>query len=215
MIGEHAFCPTSGASLSQEIHYDEHGRSERAPRSDELTPTDALETPLTTGERRSSKRALSTYFQRCHRRHAESPRDELVDGDERAVDETATEDEIDSEDEDRPDLYRHATLALTRLKRAATGRQERDVIVWYALRERLARDGFDVAWMTAHVEPRCPDCGSQLVYVSGPNRPIGRCPTSCTGDRHDRLRAIRTTVTALFERTYSDATLEADALTLL
>lgn len=209
MIGEHAFCPTSGASLSREIHYDEHGRPERAPRSDDLTPTDALEAPLTTGERRSSKRALSTYFQRCHRRHVDSPRDELEDGDERTIDVTATE------DEDEPELYRHAALALTRLKRTATGRQERDVIVWYALRERLARDGFDVAWMTAHVEPRCPDCGSQLTYVTGPDRPIGRCPTSCTDDRRDRLRTIRATVVALFERTYPDATLETDELTLL
>ncbi|MCU4741678.1 hypothetical protein OB955_17240 [Halobacteria archaeon AArc-m2/3/4] len=211
MIGEHAFCPTSGASLSREIHYDEHGRPERAPRSEDLTPKDALEAPLTTGERRSSKRALSTYFQRCHRRHVGSARNEPEDGGERSIDEN----DVEAEDDDESDLYRHAALALTRLKRTATGRQERDVIVWYALRERLARDGFDVAWMTAHVEPRCPDCGSQLVYVTGPDRPLGRCPTSCTGDRRDRLRTIRTTVVALFERTYPETTLETDALTLL
>ncbi|MFC6767335.1 hypothetical protein ACFQE6_20815, partial [Natrinema soli] len=76
MIGEHAFCPTSGASLSRDVHYDERGRPERVPQSDGLSPKASLEAPLTTGEPRSSRRALATHFRRCHRRHAE-PSDEL------------------------------------------------------------------------------------------------------------------------------------------
>ncbi|MGQ3411981.1 hypothetical protein ACT4ML_06925 [Natrinema sp. LN54] len=188
MIGEHAFCPTSGASLSREVHYDERGRPERVPQSDDLSPNASLDAPLTTGERRSSRRALATHFRRCHRRHA------------------------DADDE----LYCRAALSLARLKRAAAGRQGRDVIVWYALAERLARDGFDVDWMSAHAEPRCPDCSGRLTYVEGPDGPIGRCGGSCHGTRADRLETIRDTVCSLFARTFpDDPTPDTDALTLL
>lgn len=189
MIGEHAFCPTSGASLSREVHYDERGRPERVPQSDDLSPNAALEAPLTTGKRRSSRRALMTYFRRCHRRHA---------------------------DDDDDDLYRRAALTLDRLKRAATGPQERDVIVWYALRHRLARDGFDAAWMSAHVEPRCPDCGGRLTYLEGPKGPIARCGGSCRDSRADRLTTVRERVRSLLARTYpDDPTPETDALAVL
>lgn len=188
MIGEHAFCPTSGASLSREAHYDERNRPERVPESDELSPNAALEAPLTTGRRRSSRRALATYFRRCHRRHA------------------------DADDE----LYCRAAFVLARLKRVATGRQERDVILWYALGERLARDGFDVDWMSAHAEPRCPECSGRLTYVDGPDGPIGRCGGSCRGTCDDRLATIRDTVCTLFARTFpDDPTPESNALALL
>lgn len=188
MIGEHAFCPTNGAELSQEIHYDESGCPERVPQSDDLSPDAALEAPLTRGKHRSSKRALSTYFQRCHRRHAEP----------------------------NEDLYRRATLMITRLKRAAVEREGRDVIVWYALADRLADEGFDVNWMNSHVEPRCPECGGRLKYVSGPNGPIGRCGTSCIDAPTDQLYVIRTTVCSLLDRTFAtDTPSDTDALTLL
>lgn len=188
MIGKHAFCPTSGASLSREIHYDEQGRPERAPESDDLTPGTALDVPLTTGERRSSKRALSTYFRRCRRHHAES--DDGLDG--------------------------RASLAITRLKRTATGREQLDIVVWYALAERLKREGLDVDWMDGHVEPRCPDCGGRLAYEMGSNGVVGRCGTACTGDRGDRLRTIRELVVSLTERTFPDEPApDADALALV
>lgn len=187
MIGEHAFCPTSGASLSREVHYDDRGRPERVPQSDDLSPNAALEGPLTTGERRSSKRALATYFRRCHRRHAD--RDD--------------------------DLYRRAAVALARLKRAASGREERDDVVWFALAERLAREGFDVDWMTAHADPRCPACNGRLTYVEGPDGPIGRCG-SCRDARDDRLEAVRDLVRSLFARTFPDDSIPAtDALVVL
>lgn len=188
MIGEHAFCPTNGAELSREDHYDERGRPERVPQSDDLSPDAALEAPLTTGKRRSSKRALATYFQRCHQRHTE-PDD---------------------------DLYRRALLIITRLKRTAMGREARDVIIWYALSERLAREGVDIDWMASHVEPRCPECGGRLKYVSGPNGPIGRCGTSCIDAPTDQLYVIRTTVCSLLDRTFAtDTPSDTDALTLL
>lgn len=182
MIGEHAFCPTSGAALSRAVHYDEHGRPERVPQSDDLSPNAALEAPLTTGKRRSSRRALLTYFRRCHRRHAE-PDDEL---------------------------YRRAAYALERLKRTASGREERDVVVWAALGERLERDGFDAAWMRAHVEPRCPDCGGRLTYVDGPDGPVGRCGSACRETRTDRLAEIRDRVRSLFARTFDDSAAEPE-----
>ncbi|WP_339104145.1 hypothetical protein [Haloterrigena salinisoli] len=188
MIGEHAFCPTSGASLSREVHYDERGRPERVPLSDDLSPNAALEAPLTTGKRRSSRRALLTYFRRCHRRHAEAD----------------------------DDLYRRAALALGRLKRTATGRQERDVIVWLALGDRLARDGFDVDWMGAHVEPRCPECSGRLTYAEGADGPVARCGGSCCESRIDRLATIRETVRSLLAKTYpEDSTPDPDALAVL
>lgn len=188
MIGKHAFCPTSGASLSREAHYDEHGRPLRAPETTDRTPVSAGEAPLTSGSRHSSKRALTTYFRRSHRRHAE------------------------------PDgkLYRRAAFAVDRLKRTAADHDGRDEVVWYALGERLARDGFDAEWMSAHVEPRCPDCGGRLAYESGPNGPVARCGTNCTGEKRDRLEAIRETVVSLFERTFpEDPSPDVDDLTLL
>lgn len=189
MIGEHAFCPSSGASLSQEIHHDEQGRPERAPESDDISPEASLEEPLTTGERRSSKRALSAYFRRCHRRHAEG------DGDE---------------------LHARAALAITRLKRAASDREQLDIVVWYALAEHLKREGFDVDWMAGHAEPRCPNCGGRLAYERRSNGVVGRCGTSCTGDRRDRLRTIRELVVALTERTFSgEPAPDADDLSLV
>ncbi|EMA36833.1 hypothetical protein [Halobiforma nitratireducens] len=188
MIGEHAFCPTSGASLSREVHYDDRGRPERTPQSDDLSPNATLEAPLTTGARRSSRRALLTYFRRCHRRHA------------------------DADDE----CYRRAALALARLKRTASGRDERDVVVWFALGERLAYEGFDVEWMAAHADPRCPDCGARLSYASDSDGLVGYCGVSCRDERTDRLAEIRETVRSLFARTYPDEpTPETDALTLL
>lgn len=188
MIGEHAFCPSSGAPLSREAHHDARGRPKRAPQADDRTPNDALDAPLTTGAPRSSKRALLAYLRRCHRRHA------------------------DANDE----LYRCGALALDRLKESAAGREARDEIVWFALGERLARAGFDVAWMAAHVEPRCPGCNGRLAYVEGPDGPTGRCGGSCDGTRTDRLDEIRAIVRSLFVRTFPDAsTPEANDFALL
>ncbi|MFC4990390.1 hypothetical protein [Saliphagus infecundisoli] len=168
MIGDHAFCPTSGASLSEESHYDERGVPQRAPATDDPVP-------LTTGGTRSSRRALLRYFRRCHRRHAD------------------------------PDgkLYGRASLALARLKRTANAREGRDEIVWYALGERLARHGFEVAWMHAHAEPRCPDCGGRLAFERGPSGLVARCGLSCAhgGDRLDEIRGL---VASLHERAFPD-----------
>ena len=172
MIDEHAFCPRSGAPLSDEKHYDERGHARRAP--EELNDEPTIQ-ELTNGERRSSRRALLVHFRRCHGRHAD------------------------------PDstLYRTASLALYRLKRTAHGTVDRDVYVWYALAERLAREGFDAGWMHAHVEPRCPRCHGKLKYGRTPDGGLrARCGARCSDGRSDALREVRETVADLYTRAF-------------
>lgn len=168
MIGHDAFCPESGAPLSDERHYDEFGRATRAVvgSDDEPEPTDGV---LTAGARRSSRRALIRYVRRCHRRH-ETP---------------------------DPDLYRAASAALSRLKRAADGRAAWDVHVWYALRVRLRRRGFDASWMDAHAGLRCPDCHGRLRFEERADRVAGYCGANCDGSGADRLPTVRSTVADL------------------
>lgn len=180
MIGNHAFCPTSGASLSRETHYDEQGVPERAPMTDDPAP-------LTTGQTRSSQRALVRYFRRCHGCHAEPDKE----------------------------LYRRASLALARLKRTANTQEGRDEIIWYALGERLADEGFEIAWMSGYAEPRCPDCGGRLAFDRGPNGLIARCGISCGGGG-DRMRKIRKLVVSLSECAFPDESAPtADELLML
>jgi hypothetical protein len=115
------------------------------------------------------------YFRRCHQRYHET----------------------------NPRLYSKVTLALRRLKRTATGREAWDMHVWYALAERLDRLGFDVQWMNAHVEPRCPRCAGRLKYErTTTDELVGRCGTDCTDDRSDRLDEIREIVVDLYGRAF-------------
>lgn len=186
MIEEHAFCPRSGAPLSRERHYDEHGNARRAP----VEPSVGEPTlhGLTNGERRSSKRALQIHFRRCHGRHADPDRS----------------------------LYRAAAAALHRLKSAASGTTEWDFYVWYALAEHLAREEYHVEWMHAHSEPRCPDCHGRLAYDRTPTGDLlARCGTDCTGSRTDALAAIRETVADLYARAFDpDEPVGADDLVI-
>lgn len=182
MKGPHAFCPKTGASLSSDRHYDADGRYRRHPVDD----GDAAPSPdgeLTNGERRSSTVALFGRFRRCHRRHR------------------------DPDD----DLYRTAALALRRLKRATTADDAWDLYVWSALGEYLARDGHDVEWMAAHVEPRCPGCHGRLRYDRCGDALHARCATDCGGCGPDALATIRDRVAALYGRAF-DASPDADAL---
>lgn len=186
MIHEYAFCPRSGAPLSAERHYDEFGRARRAPL--ESTDGGPAVHELTNGERRSSRRALHVHFRECHGRHADPD----------------------------PVLYRVASLALYRLKRAAEGTADWDVHVWYALAERLARDGFDAEWMHAHAEPRCPRCHGALRYERTPGGDLyAECGTRCVG-RTNALDEVRETVADLFNRAFGvDEDIGADDLAVL
>ena len=179
MHGDNAFCPKNGAPLSNDSHYDERGRSWRAPINDEM-PTDArCDGELSNGDLCSSKRALIGYFRRCHQHHHETDQS----------------------------LYCKAALELTRLKRTANGTETWDIYIWYALSERLFRRGYDVKWMAAYGEPRCPDCAGRLKYEVVHDNLVAFCGTNCTGQRTDRLKQVCETVVGLYGRTFSDDSL--------
>ena len=176
MIGEDAFCPKTGASLSDERYYDETGRPKRVVTADERSLAAQAAGEFTTGAVRSSKAALFNRFRDCHDRHRPA--------------------------DDR--LYRKAALALARLKRVGEGAESWDVHVWYALRRRLATAGYDVDWMHAHVEPRCPRCHGRLRYEQYETGITARCVSGCD-DGADQLPAIRETVATLYGRAFDDA----------
>lgn len=182
MIEEYAFCPKTGAPLSEQRHYDERGRPSRVPIEERLPPDSKPEGELTNGAVRSATKALFNYFRRCHQRHHQA-------------DET---------------LYRRALLELRRLKEAATSTEEWDIYVWYALQFRLRADGYDTTWMDAHAEPRCPGCHGRLKYDQlAPGEVIGRCGANCTATGTDRLPEIRETLASLCSRAF-DRTVDAD-----
>lgn len=170
MIGNDAFCPKTGAPLSNEECYDDRGGSSRIALPGEFTTQSDLPGELTNGAVRSSKAALFNRFRRCHKRHYQ----------------------------DNPTLYRKAALGLHRLKRTAGGQHD-DIYVWYALQQWLQRATFDVEWMHAHVEPRCPDCHGPLAYEQYDTGDIhAECGTRCTGPGMDRLHEIRETIADLY-----------------
>lgn len=175
MIGNDAFCPESGAPLTEAKHYDDRGRPWRAVRAgdDDTAATDGL---LTSGSRESARPALLRYFRRCHQR---------------------------SHDPDEA-LYRSVSLALWRLKRAADGRQSWDVHVWYVLKHRLAETGHDVAWMGSYATLRCPDCHGTLSYRTVGDGVVARCGVDCTDRHEDRLTAIRETLASLYAVAFDD-----------
>jgi hypothetical protein len=178
MIGEDAFCPKTGAPLSEENHYDEQGNSQRATVPDECSPESHLPGELTNGARQSAKAALFNRFRRCHQRHREV----------------------------NNALYRKAALGLHRLKRAADGQHGWDIYVWYALHQWLERMGFNVEWMHTHVEPRCPDCHGQLNYTLYDNGKVSaQCATNCTADKADKLPAIRKIVASLYSQAFDES----------
>lgn len=176
MIGDDAFCPKTGASLSDERYYDGEGRPKRVVTADERSLAAHAAGEFTTGAVRSSKAALFNRFRDCHERHRPA--------------------------DDR--LYRKAALALARLKRAGEGVESWDVHVWYALHHRLATTGYDVEWMHAHVEPRCPRCHGRLRYEEYDTGHVtARCITGCDADA-DQIPTIRETLATLYSRAFDE-----------
>ncbi|WP_424019236.1 hypothetical protein ACOZ4N_07120 [Halorientalis pallida] len=176
MIGTHRFCPESGAALSRERHYDGDGRPWRAvDPDDESGPTETVGA-LTNGAVRSSRKALIVYYERCRERHR------------------------DADD----DAVRRASLAIRRLKSAATGRQEWDVHVWFALARRLDRYGYDSAWMNGYAAPRCPFCHGRLQYRTVGDTVTAQCATNCADRGLDCLAEIRDLVADLYTVAFPD-----------
>ncbi|WP_436928785.1 hypothetical protein [Halosimplex halobium] len=176
MIGTDPFCPESGAPLSRDRHYDETGRGKRAVTTTDRSAAAGTAGELTNGAVRSARTALLTYFERCHRRHA--------DADE--------------------ELYRRAAVALRRLKSGASGRQEWDVHVWFALKHRLASTSHGVEWMNDHATLRCPECAGRLRYRRTPGCVVATCGVNCDGADGDALAAIRETVASLYATAFDD-----------
>ncbi|WP_049903645.1 hypothetical protein [Halococcus agarilyticus] len=175
MIGATAFCPKTGAQLSERRHYDERGRSLRAPVADGIVDGDELDGELTAGAVRSSRRALLAHFRRSHQRHGSAD----------------------------ADLYRTVALWLRRLKRAASGPHEPDTIVWLALSARVREAEHDADWMLAHVAIRCPRCHGRLSYERLGSETIhAACGTDCTDDSADRLAEIETLARDLYARAF-------------
>lgn len=171
MIGYYAFCHRSGAPLSEPTHYDEDGRAWRSVLPGDGDDDDRRVGELTNGEVRSTRQALVTYFRRTHRRHCE----------------------FDAE------LYRRAALAISRLKRAATGEQTADRYVWYALQHRFDELGYDVEWMHAHAGLRCPGCHGRLKFDDDHDGVVhAECGTNCDGTTSDQMARIRETVASLY-----------------
>mgnify|MGYP006993518559 CR=1 FL=1 len=175
MIGTDPFCPKSGAPLSRDRHYDEAGRGKRAVTATDRSSARGTVGELTNGAVRSARTALLTYFKRCHRRHAEA------------------------DDE----LYRRGSVALRRLKSAASGRQEWDVHVWFALKHRLASAGHEVEWMNDHATLRCPACAGRLRYRRTPGDVVATCGTDCDDSGGDALAGIREVVASLYASAFA------------
>ncbi|EMA41201.1 hypothetical protein [Halococcus hamelinensis] len=163
MIGDLAFCPKTGARLSEKRYYRAEGPPLRIPVDDEYVPADAIDGELTAGAVCSSRRALLTHFRRTHQ-YDHRPNDEL---------------------------YRTVALRLRDLKRAANGPQSSDMVVWLALHDHLDAAGIDVDWMLGHVELRCPRCHGRLKYHQIDTGTVhAECATNCTDDNADRLAEV-------------------------
>lgn len=185
MKGSDAFCPKTGAPLSEERHYTDAGFPKRAVLNDEDSTGPEIEGELTTGKLRSSKIALFNYFRRCHQQHY-------------AQDQS---------------LYRKALLELRRLKRTATGNQQWDIHIWYVLEMRLDIAGYDTRWMHSHARLRCPRCSGHLKFRELiPGDVVAHCSTHCTNDNRDQLVEIRELLAELYSRTYDDVIDETEFL---
>lgn len=177
MIGKDAFCPRSGATLSRERHFDGNGRPWRAVQPDESAVVSGNVGELTTGAVRSSRSALVNHFERCHERHAEP--------DER--------------------LYVRASLAFKRLKASAEGRQDWDVHVWYALKRRLDRMGYDVGWMDAHAQLRCPNCHAALRFeLAESGEVVAQCGVDCLARPVEDLTELREVIASLYRAAFDE-----------
>lgn len=181
MMGETAFCPKTGAPLSDDRYYQENGHALRIAVKDDYVHADELDGELTTGTIRSSTKTLLTHFQRTHQYYHE------------------------------PNycLYRKAALRLRELKRAAAGRQETDMVVWLALYARLRETVLETEmdWMLGHVELRCPQCHGRLRYEQlASGRLLAACGTNCGDETGNRLAAIERLAIELYESAFEGKT---------
>lgn len=97
-------------------------------------------------------------------------------------------------------LYRAMALGVRQLKSKTDAW---DVWVWYALAEYLTRKGYDVAWMLAFTEPRCPRCGSRIKFEpSEVGFAKAGCASHCGKDSNDRTIEIRDRIEEVYETAF-------------
>jgi hypothetical protein len=103
--------------------------------------------------------------------------------------------------------------ALYQLKRA--NEQTADCFIWYTLAERLARRGYDSAWMADHATPRCPLCadsaharaGSETKFREGVWFNEAICATRPS--EHGCVdEAVRETVVSVYNATFDESIAE-------
>jgi hypothetical protein len=181
MRGKHAFCPSSGALLSDERERPQEYRPGaspvRAPEPDEINQT--LLEPYSRGANHSSASALVGYFRRMRRRHAP---------------------------EASPTIARQAALAIQRLKEPET--DVHDDYLWFALAERLhraedySRDELD--WLWQCVELSCPRCYGPLrdepVIIEDAAK--SKCAINCTDDNRYVDDEIRETILKAYNKAF-------------
>ena len=143
-------------------------------------PTTSESSVLSTGKTHSSMHALASFFGRKAR--------DLVDDPEEAL----------------------LTAASQYLRALKSETDARDEWVWYALCERLHRDGYDVAWMRmADVVLVCPHCGSRLTYRPAPKGDIlPKCAINCQGSDDFVYGAIRSEIRTAYNQAFDDGELE-------
>ena len=72
--------------------------------------------------------------------------------------------------------------------------------------------GYDVEWMHAHAEPRCPDCHGQLRYERyDSGTVVAQCVAGCDA-KTDRLPEIRETIADLYSHAFDEAADSSDFL---
>ena len=182
MRGNHAFCPSSGALLSDERERPQEYRPSaspvRAPEPDEINQH--LIEPYSRGANHSSASALVGYFRRMRRRYAP---------------------------ETSPTIARQAALAIQRLKEPET--DVHDDYLWFALAERLhraedySRDELD--WLWHCVELSCPHCFGPITdepVVTAPHGTKSKCAINCTDDNRHVDGEIRSRILKAYNRAF-------------
>ncbi len=182
MHGTHAFCPESGSTLSEDTVVTETGRELRYPTNDNAYGEDSY--VLTTGATCSSTIALMSRFRECHEREFGTT---WVD------------------DERVNALYRRVALYLRQLKADVDGEATtRDEWIWFALAERLDREGDPADWMRNYADVVCPHCGGTLSWLEAPRGMLPKCLNKCDGTNRYLAHEIQRKVAAVYNRAFDE-----------
>jgi hypothetical protein len=181
MRGPQAFCPSTGAPLSDERErpqlYRPGASPVRAPKPDDFG--EAPTTPLSRGANYSSTAALKRYFRRSYATHA--PTDDGT-------------------------VVRQAAAAIERLKEPET--DVHDDHLWFALAERLHRkydySAAALSWMWACVDLGCPHCYGVVTeeWRASEGEIQRKCAINCTDDNRYVDGEIRESIEEAYNKSF-------------